>query len=316
MSAKTYSSTYLYRQYNEYERRIFTFLMESTEIDKGIPEFEDIAYDVRKRQINSSLVSILNNKNVILLIGNKPLDKAFKVFCAKDIKGPNRNKKKVFIDCSGIITKSESGRYVCDSKNIDILISYLVSAMILYVYEIEDTRFTADSGICKSGAECFSSLVTYIVDYLCKITTIPGARNKCVYLACLYYFSNIMGLDFDSDTCSRVARKVSGISEREAYIVNIDLKNESFSNIKFFIETVADVLRLNKLTLDVFIEKWMYLYGTGTVFGTEIFPAFATMITDAYVGAYINNQKTIEKVVGTSMNEFTKKILDICSNAV
>ena len=32
---------------------------------------------------------------------------------------------------------------------------------------------------------------------------------------------------------------------------------------------------------------------------------------DAYVGAYINNQKTIEKVAGPSMIEFTKTMLEI-----
>ena len=43
----------------------------------------------------------------------------------------------------------------------------------------------------------------------------------------------------------------------------------------------------------------MYIYGTGTVFALELLPSFSNMLTDAYVGAYINNQKTIEKIAGT-----------------
>lgn len=314
-AAKTYSSTFLYRKFDKYEKRIFEFLMKANEIDKNATEFQDIAYDIKRRQINNCVLSTLKNDNVVLLIGEEPLDKAFKVFCAKDIKH-SKTKKKVFIDCTGIINKSESGRYECNTQNIDILISYLVSAMINYIYYIDENRFATNSTIVSVGADCFSKLFFYIVDYLTKITTIPGARNKCLYLACLYYFDNILGIDFNTDACSRNARKISGVSEREAYIVNMDLEDGAFENIKLFIESVSKVLRVNKLTLEVFIERWMWLYGTGTVFSTELFPAFATMITDAYIGSYINNQKTIEKILGSSMVEFSKKIIDIGSNAL
>lgn len=313
--AKTYSSTYLYRKFDKYEKRIFEFLMNATEINKDSTEFEDIIYDVKRRQINSCILATLKNENVVLLTGENPLDKAFKVFCAKDIKR-SKTKKKVFIDCSGIITKSKGGSYECTTQNIDIFISYLVAAMINYIYYIDDNRFTTNSTIVSTGADCFSKLYFYIVDYLAKITTIPGARNKCLYLGCLYYFDNILGIDFSTESCSRIARKISGVSEREAYIVNMDLGEGAFENIKLFIEATGKVLRLNKLTLDTFVERWMWLYGTGTIFSTELFPAFATMITDAYIGSYINNQKTIEKILGPSMIEFSKKIIDIGSNAL
>ena len=141
-------------------------------------------------------------------------------------------------------------------------------------------------------------------------------KNKCMYLAALYYISNILGKDHTTDGARRVAMKISGLSERDAGIVDIQIKAESMMNIKYFVETVASVLRLNKITLDVVVERWMSIYGTGTVFALEIFPAFASMITDAYVGAYINNQKTIEKIAGTSMTEFTKVILSIGAESV
>jgi hypothetical protein len=60
----------------------------------------------------------------------------------------------------------------------------------------------------------------------------------------------------------------------------------------------------------------MTVYGTGTIFGLEIFPAFASMLTDTYVGAYLNNQKTIEKIAGSSMIEFTKVLLSIGAESV
>lgn len=313
--AKTYASTFLYGQYSEYEQQIFSFIMEGNEIDKDTEDFGDIRYEVKKRQVSNSLLKVLDSREVILMTNLKPLPKAFKVFCAKDLKGPKKNKMKVFIDCSGVIKKDEaSGRYFCSM--IDIFISYLVSAMHTLIYYADENRIVNNAKIISTGSQAFASLFTHTVDYVCKISSMPSIKNKCMYLAALYYMSNLLGKDYTNEGCRRVARKVSGLSDREAGIVDIQLKPESMMNIKFFSNTVSSILHLNKLTLDVIVEKWMTIYGTGTVFALEIFPAFASMITDSYVGAYINNQKTIEKIAGTSMIEFTKVLLTIGAESV
>lgn len=315
--AKTYAATYLYGQYSEYEKQTLAFMMNSSEIDKDTDDFEDIKYEVKKRQVSNSLVKVLESKDVILLTNDIPLSKAFKVFCARDLKGPNKSKMKVFIDCSNIIKKdSKSGRYVCKGNNIDIFISYLVSAMITKIYYSSEGIITSNSKIKTIGAKAFALLFTHVVDYACKINTMPANKSKCLYLTSLYYLSNLIGEDSTSDRCRSIAKKVSGLSDRDAGIIDIQLKSDSFLNIKYFAETLSGILRLNKLTLDVIVERWMTIYGTGTVFALELFPAFSNMVTDAYVGAYLNNQKTIEKVLGTSMTEFTKTLLSIGSDTI
>lgn len=315
--AKTYAGTYLYSQYNEYERHIFSFMMNGSEIDKDTSDFDDIKYEVKKRQVSNSLIKVLESKEVVLLTGEKPLPKAFKVFCAKDIKGPKKDKMKVFIDCSNIIYRDKaSGRYVCNRNNIDIFISYLVSAMHTFIYYADEDRIASNSKVMQVGAQAFASLFTHVVDFACKISSMPSSKNKCMYLAVLYYLSNLLGKDHTTEGSRRIAKKISGLSDRDAGIIDIQIKSESMMNIRYFAETVSNVLRINKLTLDVIVERWMNIYGTGTVFSLEMFPAFASMMTDAYVGAYINNQKTIEKVAGTSMTEFTKVLLSIGAESV
>ena len=315
--AKTYAGTYLYGQYNEYEKQIFSFMMAGSEIDKDTSDFDDIKYEVKKRQVSNSLVKVLESKKVVLLYGEKPLPKAFKVFCVKDIKGPKKDEMKIFIDCSNIISIDKaSGRFTCTRNNIDIFISYLVSAMHTLIYYADEDRITSNSKVMQVGAHAFATLFTHVVDYACKISSMPSSKNKCMYLASLYYLSNILGKDHTTEGCRRIAKKISGLSDREAGIVDIQIKSESMMNIRYFSETVSNILRINKLTLDVIVERWMSIYGTGTVFALEMFPAFASMITDAYVGAYINNQKTIEKIASTSMTEFTKVLLSIGAESV
>lgn len=310
--AKTYASTYLYGKYNEYEKRTIDFLLKADRIDQNLPEFEDIVYEVKKRQTSPALIKVLKSPNVVLMSALRPLDKAFKVFCAKDIK--NDSSLRVFIDVSGIIKKDDkSGKYVCGRNEIDIFISYLIDAMTTFIYYTPNgtDRLVNNSNIRTVGAKVFADLFSHVVDYLCKISTISGSKNKCQYMAAMYYLVNLLGADANSEATQRIASKASGVSDREAEIINLQMKPDCFINIKFFVETVADVMHLNKLTLDTIVEKWMYVYGTGTVFALELFPAFSNMVTDAYVGAYINNQKTIEKIAGPAMIEFTKTMLEI-----
>ena len=315
--AKTYAGTFLYRQYHEYEQKILSFLMKGTEIDKYVEDFDDIRYEVKKRQVSNALVKILDSKSVVLVIGSEPMTKSFKVFCAKDVKGPRKDKMKVFIDCTNIITiDKDSGRYVCRGNNIDIFISYLVSAMHTYIYYIDENRLVNNSKIMSTGAQAFASLFTGVVDYICKISSMPSVKAKCQYMTALYYLANLLGKDYTSSSCRAIAKKISGMSDRDAGIVDMQIKPESMMNIKMFVETLADVLHISKLTLDIIVERWMTNYGTGTVFALEMFPAFASMLTDAYVGAYLNSQKAIEKITGNNMVEFTKTILSIGAESV
>ena len=313
INVKNFSNTYLYNTSKDYEAQLFKFIMSAERIDKDSEAFEDIKYEIKKRQVTSVLSKVLESKSIILLKGDKPLSRSFKVFCAKDIKGDKQ--PKIFIDCD--VLYFSNGKWVPKtSSSIDILVSYLISAMNSRIYYIAPERLINNSDIIHYGASCFSSLFTNIIDYLQKISTISSSKDRTLYLAALYYQINILGKDL-TDGVKNVARKISGISEREADILHIQLENNSFLNIKFFLETVTKILKIDtKVTLELFIEKWLYLYGTGTGFALELYPSFSSMITDAYVGAYINNQKTIEKVTGKDLVNYTNAVLRIGSDSI
>lgn len=301
IKVKNYTSSIIYNS-GKYESIIVNYLMTSERIDKSNKSFEDIRYDVKKRQIMSSLVKLLDSNNVVLLLNDNPLPKAFKVFAAKDIKYDG--KLKVFIDAD-VITKSE-GSYVC--KNPDILIAYLINAMTTLIYYSDPNKLILKDTIIKEGTHAFSALFTYTIDYLYKININTDVNSKCLYLSANYYLRNIMCKDM-TESLNTFCCKYAGINERQAEIINIQLEDNCYENIKTFIQNVGSVLKLPKLTLELFLEKWMYLLKPGTQFALELFPAFSSLLTNAYVGCYLNNQKTIEKIVGKSMMEFSRQII-------
>lgn len=312
--SKNYSGTYLYGKYPDYDKTMFEFIMKADVIDKTAPEFEEVLFEVKRRQITFALLNVLKSDAVVLLTGEKSLPRQFKVFCAKDIKNGKKNDLKVYIDCTNLIIKNKAGLYKVDG--IDKFISHLVSAMVNFIYYKDEKRFINNSKITSSGARAFSDLFTHVVDYVSKISSTPKNKAYCKYLTAMYYIANILQKDYTTPGNRNVARQIAGLSERESDIVDMQLTADSFSNIKFFTETLSEVLRVSKLSVDVVVERWMYLYGVSTVFGLELFPAFSTMLTDCYVGAYLNNQKTIEKITGTSMVEYCKAILSIGGDSV
>lgn len=308
---KKVNSTYIFSMYNDkYEKSIFEFIMEARRVDTKSEEFEDIVYDVSRRQVSSSLVKVLKSSHIVLAISPSNLSKSLKVFSANDVKGDKQ--LKVWIDCSNIISL-DKGKYIC--HNVDMLISYLVDAMVTYIYNVKETAITKNSNLTRLGSEAFSKIFCYIMDYLYKTNNMRDMKERISFMSILYYNDCILGKPYNSDGTIAIAKKIANISDREAMSIIVDIKDDSFLNLKFFVEALSKELRLSKLSTEIIVEKWMYIFGSGTVFGLEMFPAFSALITDAYVGAYINNQKSIEKVLGGTMVQFAKEILQIGETA-
>ena len=308
--AKSFANTFLFNKYPKYEKEIMSFIMNAERVDVNSDAFEDILIDVKKRQVSSALVQVLRSKNIVLCYGH-PISQQFKVITCKDVKYDK--KIKTFIDISGFI-RYENGVY--KSEGTDILISYLVAAMTSTIYYLDTSRITSDATINDTGAVAFSKLFCHVLEYIHKISTIPGLKARATYMCAMYYQVCLLEKDAKSDRTKQIARKIAGISEREEEIINMMCEENTYTNIKFFVEGLSDVLKVGTLTLDMVLEKWMFLFGVSTVFAVELFPSFAQMLTDAYVGAYINNQKTIEKIAGGEMVAFTKAILSIGGRSV
>ena len=312
--SKLFSDTYLYRKYPEYDKKMFEFIMGAERIDVNSEGFEDIMIDIKHRKINDALIKVLKSDNVI--IGIKPgksLPKAFKVFVAKDVR--EDKKLKTFIDVSDCVFM-KNGVYVCN--HIDWIISYLINAMTSYIYAMLETKFTNNSSIIKYGGDAFVRCFSYIIDRIYKISTVQSLRKKVEYVAALYYQINILGKDYSKnfDSIKTTAMRISKIDAKDANIVDILLNDSCFLDIELFTENLARMFKFKDLSVSLILEKWMSTFGTGTIFALEFFPAFSMMMTNTYIGGYIDQQNSIEKIAGPSLVEFSKTILQIGASVV
>lgn len=315
LKAKTFDETFIYRKGN-YGEAIFAFLMSSTRVDKTAEGFQDLRREVKSQQSTSVLLKVMDSDKVVFMINNTPMSRAFKVFIAKDPKDTEKTKK-AFIDVSGLLLATDGGDYTFNRRSITTIVAYLLSAMNAMIYEADPQRIIGNASIIKYGTPAFAKLFTYLIDYL-RIGGIDKIRETTLFMASMYFQVNLLQKE-PTDTVLAKAKSVSGLEDSEIGKINFLLRGEKgniYQDINTFVHALSVVLRTEKLTIDVIIDKWMFLFGSGTQFATEMYTSFSDMLSNTYVGAYLNHQNTIEKIIPIEMTEYVKTILQIGSAAL
>lgn len=303
---KTFDNSFLFQQeLNTHHKVLTEFILKAERIeDKKSDAFRGVVEDVKRMQNSSILHTVLMMDNVVLCFNKSSgLSRAFKVFEAKDLR--HDHQPKVFIDVTGLITYKD-GYYSC--KRIDWLITYLFNALVYLLYSKSTIKLIGSSDVSIAGTECFVSMVNYIIDYL-GIIGYRQNKEKISYLAGLYFQYNMMGKEIDVHA-KNIAAKVAGVStsDTKAFSLYYD-EDKDFVNIETFIDLISGTFKLKGLTVEVFIHKWMYQFGTGTQFATELLTAFLVLISSAFCGSYIVNQKQIERCCGASMVKLCNSLL-------
>lgn len=304
---KNFDSSFLYGKGN-YQSQIYEFLIKSHRVDKTSDSFDDIRYMVKKNQYTSCLVSLLDSSNLILMINSTPMSRAFKVFAAKDVK--EDGKIKVFVDVSDVIGFA-GGVYELKNRDINVFLSYLVAALSTLIYFTDPSKLINNTTMYSAGTSAFAKLSCNVIDYM-RIGGVENVRPRVLYLSAMYYQINILRKD-PTSTVRQKALKISGLAARDADLIDVQAPMASYDTIEAFVNAIAKVIRVDSLKTDNFIDKWIFLYGSGTQFATELYFEFSNMLTHAYVGAYLNNQKQIEKFVGRDMVDFTNALFRIGS---
>lgn len=310
ITAKNFSDCYLY-SLGPYEKAVFEFMSRAQSIDQNSKEFQDVVYDLKRRSASTSVLKALMHEKTVLLDFGIGLPKSFKVFTAKDIRSEGDHTRKVFIDVSTII-ENRGGLYDCPA--IDILTAYSISAMTQLIYYSDPRRLVMNSSLVKSTVDCFCSLMNYLMGYM-RINGYSGAKEKILYLSAIYVQLGIM-MRPKTDSVITYAKQAARLTDKDVQVLDVLYSEEDMHDIKSFVNMLKKVLHLNDLTLELFIDRWIYLFGTGTQFACELFPSLATMLTNAYCGVYLNNVKTIERQVGAGLAEFSTTLFRIGSESL
>lgn len=110
-----------------------------------------------------------------------------------------------------------------------------------------------------------------------------------------------------------IAKKIAKLDSEEEYEITMmqfgGLQN--MTDINIFTTKIAELCGNTSMTLNVFVDKWTYRFGSGTQYAMELYPAFANMLINASSGQYLNNSASISNICGTDMVVFYKAGLRI-----
>lgn len=308
---KTYRDSYLYNKADrsgqnmmkKHDSALISYIMKAQRIDKNSEAFSGIVEEVKRQQTSSLLYQVLLMDNVFLCIGTVELPPAFKVFEAFDMKDPQK-KPAVFIDVTKLISM-KGGYYDC--KDIGKLITYLMGALTYLLYRYDVAKMVNNSALTIAGTECYVAMFNYILDYL-RIIGYSANKERISYLVGLFYQNSMLGKEIDTYT-KNMAAKAAKIAQSSVAPMDLFLEDGIFENIDTFITFIAETFKLKGLTTEVFIQKWIYLYGNGSQYACELYTSFSVLLSNAFCGAYVSNQKQIERCCGQSMVQYCNALL-------
>lgn len=306
---KTFANTYIYTLKDESghttEGALLEFILKSERINKTSEAFASVLNDIKVRQTTAVLYRVLMMDQVVLCFNTKELPASFKVFTAKDLKDQTK-KKKVFIDLTGLV-KFKNGYFVC--KETDKLCAYLMTALVNLLYYTNPAKITTNTSILRSSTICFSKLFCGVLDNL-RVINYEENKTKIAYISAVYYLYNLVGKDIKS--ARSTAASVIGLPVKDASAYDIYYDEEvNFVSINSFIQFLAETFKLKDLTTNVYIARWIFIYGKGTMYGVELLPSFLSLLMNAFSGSYINNQKMIENICAQDMVDVSTMILRV-----
>ena len=302
---RDYSDGYLYNlKRNDYDRNISEFINRAHRINKDNQQIQDMLAILKLQNMASYFSRVFKSNNTVLCIGEKALPRAFKSFVAKDPK--DGGKRKLFVDCTGIIYMKGDGEYTFTNRDLTLLVSSIIAGAHNMIYYNLPEKVLNRNAIVESGASSFAKLVYYISDYL-RLSSDLKAQGLIKYYAAKYFQITIMGKDVSESVETR-SMKIGGISEREVMMLNdITLSSmkpeERFKDFTSLVEAIKLITR-SQLSKEAFLDKWMHALGNGTQFALELYPGFVNLMVHAYTGDGIVMQKTIEKVVGRELIDY------------
>ena len=290
-------------------KQLAEFIITGQRINYGDASFKLIRDNLKSRVNAAVLYRLLQRGNIIFVIAKQELPAAFKIMYAKDIKGTKQ--KAIFLDVTGLIYE-EGGMFHC--KDIDKFSTYLLGILANHLYYIDNDRLMRNSNLQKRSVSAFCKMFCEILNYF-RITGYLENKERIFYITGIYFAYTVMGLDIN--TARKVSMVANKISDQDAKASDYYyVMEDDFNDIETFCKSIISTFKLTGLTINTVLEKWVSLYGKGTHFALELYPAFLQTIVYAYSGTYLNNWKRIESVTGNDMVEITNIILKAGADSI
>ena len=141
------------------------------------------------------------------------------------------------------------------------------------------------------------------------LENIGRKRRKIAYIVGVYYLFSLV--EKDHKTAETISASINKLDQRTANAYRYYYEEEHLESIDTFVKHLTETFNMKGLTTDIFVNRWLTMYGNGSMYATELMPLFLITITNAFSGSYINRQNTIENMCGRSMVTLSETLIRV-----
>lgn len=157
-----------------------------------------------------------------------------------------------------------------------------------------------NSDILSEGSKIYSNMFVKPINKKFNLHLDKNREDTLLFLAAKFYLKNVIGVQNDElvfNIALRSCKAGNPILLKEADVV---VPEEAYKDLGSFLETIKDDklnLGLSGLTARGFMESYISLYGSGTVFGLEMFPYFLYVVNAGLNSRGLVNNYALEDIV-------------------
>lgn len=217
------------------------------------------------------------------------------------------------VNVSNIATKNKQGEYSLDTKH---LFSYMQGGTILTSCYQKYNSLISKANVVKLGSDIYSKLFTKVINKMFTLNVTPAKLDVISFLSSWFFIHRVLGRDSESmeemnkkyalENCKSGSKLVI-----ESYIDRFDPETD-FVDFNTFIESLAkNVPGLEDITIRNFINQYVMNYGPTMLLALEFLPTLLFNLGAVSVGAFLNNQHVLEKMVGKEGEQLLKELVNL-----
>lgn len=308
------SSTYLFKLYDE----TIGLQQKMIELSRGSDMLGDDDISEHLSAIERRYSFPLKNK----VIEDYKSNRVVLLYNQKDVRLPNtipcfllNNGKNIMccVNMSNFGNKNRQGVLTLDTK---VLYTYMQAGTILASCYQNYNALSSRANVIKLGADIYSKLFTKVVNKMFTLNVTPAKLDVIIFLSGWFFIHRLLGRDGETmeemnkkyalENCKSGSKLVV-----ESYIEKF-VPEEDFVDIDTFMKALSrNVPGLEDITTRSFVDQYIMNYGPAMMLSLEFLPTLLFNLGSISVGAFLNNQHVLEKLVGVEGESLLKELVNL-----
>lgn len=261
-------------------------------------------YPIKNRVIDdlnkNRLVPILNKERV-------KIPTAIPAYLYND-----RGNVVAIVNFSNYLSKTQDNIIHGDTRQIFACLQ--TGSILLGCYEKWNT-LVSNQEICKLGTLMYTKIFTKVLDKLFAVNIDSIKSDKIKFIAARFFVTTLLGKPFTDSTMNLCLSVCSNTTKNTIISFSDTLKEESFERLDKVIELISENIEgCSALNVRTFLESFMRMYGTSSIFALEYLPYFFHMVFSVAVGAHLNSEFIIEGLLGKDIDKLYNAVSNILRN--